>query len=178
MNNGGCCGGFQYGFIDVLHEEEAQAKLEKQWRWDARWMEMAELVSTWSKDPGHKIGAVLVYPTSNVIVGSGYNGFPRALRDENLDDRGYKLSRTIHAEVNAIYNVMATTHHRQGLTLYVYGLPPCLECAKNIIQCGIISRVVVNKDPRDVKGTWSTSCLEAALMMSQTGIKVEVSARL
>lgn len=58
-------------------------------KWDRRFMEMAQLVSTWSKDPSTKIGAVLV--RSNKIVATGYNGFPSGIVDDKrLQNRDKK----------------------------------------------------------------------------------------
>lgn len=49
-------------------------------KWDRRYMEMAYLVSTWSKDPSSKIGAVCVNRKGQ-ILSTGYNGFPRGIKD-------------------------------------------------------------------------------------------------
>ena len=110
---------------------------EDQKKWDRRFMEMAELVATWSKDPSTKVGAVLVNP-DKTIAGVGYNGFPRGVTDEPAlyEDRSEKYARVIHAEVNAIHNAQST----RGATLYCT-LFPCSGCAAQTIQAGV-SRVV------------------------------------
>jgi dCMP deaminase len=52
----------------------------KKERWDRRYLQMAKLVSTWSKDPSTQVGAVLVnYEYQKEFV--GYNGFPIGVRD-------------------------------------------------------------------------------------------------
>ena len=45
-------------------------------KWDKRFMEMADLVSTWSScyQPNRQIGAVIV--KDNRIITTGYNGAP------------------------------------------------------------------------------------------------------
>ena len=48
--------------------------------WDNRFLDMAKLVSTWSKDPSTRVGAVIVDP-SNRLVSVGYNGFPKGVTD-------------------------------------------------------------------------------------------------
>ena len=45
-------------------------------KWDIRYLELAELVASWSKDPSSKIGAVAVGSKGEVLA-QGYNGFPR-----------------------------------------------------------------------------------------------------
>ena len=44
-------------------------------KWDNRFVAIAELVADWSKDPGTKVGAVLVQDRR--IISTGYNGFPK-----------------------------------------------------------------------------------------------------
>jgi len=67
-------------------------------KWDRRFLEMAGLVASWSKDPSTQVGAVIVRP-NKTIVSVGYNGFPRAVRDDQslYQDRPTKLMRTVHA---------------------------------------------------------------------------------
>ena len=45
-------------------------------KWHKRFMEVAELVSTWSKDPSTKVGAIVVGPDRE-IRSTGYNGSRR-----------------------------------------------------------------------------------------------------
>ena len=49
--------------------------------WDSRWMDMARLVGSWSKDRSRKCGAVIV-DSRNVLVSIGWNGFPRGINDD------------------------------------------------------------------------------------------------
>lgn len=102
-------------------------------------MDMAEMVATWSKDPNTKIGAVLVSGDRRHIS-IGYNGFPRGIADDHrLLDRDLKRQMMEHAERNCFHNCPFDPHGLQ-CTLYVNG-DPCLECAKAIIQNGVV-RVV------------------------------------
>ena len=68
-------------------------------------MQLAEQISTWSKDPTSKIGAVAVGDKGQVLA-QGYNGFPRGMDDNELFylNRVTKHNRVVHAEMNAIYN--------------------------------------------------------------------------
>ena len=101
-------------------------------------MRMAHIIAERSKDPYTQAGAVVVMP-NNVVVGVGYNGFPRGIDNNALPwDKEGKLEDTkyayiCHAEENAIYNANNTT---QNCKIYCT-LFPCNECVKTIIQTGI-----------------------------------------
>ncbi len=45
-------------------------------KWDKRFLKLAREISTWSKDPSSKIGAVIVNDERRILA-TGYNGFPR-----------------------------------------------------------------------------------------------------
>jgi dCMP deaminase len=66
-------------------------------KWDCRFLEMAELVGSWSKDPSTKVGAVIV-DKDRRIVSTGYNGFPQGIADrsELLNDREKKYKLIVH----------------------------------------------------------------------------------
>ena len=103
-------------------------------KWDNRFLDLAEHVSSWSKDPSTKVGAVIA--NGKFLTSVGYNGFPPPIVDEKelLEDRNSKYSMTVHAEMNAIFNA---GERLQGQTLYVYPLFPCPNCAKHIVASGI-----------------------------------------
>ncbi|MCY4039388.1 MAG: dCMP deaminase family protein [Hyphomicrobiales bacterium] len=110
-------------------------------KWDARFMQVAELIASWSKDPSTKCGAVIASP-DRTVISTGFNGLPRGVEDkeEILNDRELKYQCTIHAEENAILN--ATTREvLRGCSIYIHPIPPCSNCAARIIQAGI-TRVV------------------------------------
>jgi len=106
--------------------------------WDECFMRMAFIISERSKDPSTQAGAVVVNQ-KNVVVGMGYNGWPRGIKSEDLPwEREGSLEDTkyayiCHAEENAIYNANNSTDDcKIYCTLF-----PCNECAKTIIQNGI-----------------------------------------
>jgi dCMP deaminase len=107
-------------------------------KWDLRFIELANHVSSWSKDPSTKVGAVIVTEDRRVLS-MGYNGFPRGCpdREEDYANREVKLKLVSHAERNALDNVDVSV---RGCTLYTTHFP-CNECAKSIVQKGI-TRVV------------------------------------
>ena len=106
--------------------------------WDECFMRIAHVISQRSKDPSTQGGAVLV-DQDNIVVGLGYNGFPRGITDEQLpwerkgDFLETKYAYVVHAEENAVYNANAQT---KDCKLYCT-LFPCNECVKTIIQNGI-----------------------------------------
>nr|XP_017251710.1 PREDICTED: deoxycytidylate deaminase isoform X2 [Daucus carota subsp. sativus] len=120
--------------------------------WDDYFMSIAFLSAERSKDPNRQVGACLV-SENGVILGIGYNGFPRGCSDDKLpwskksktgDPLETKYPYVCHAEVNAILN----TNHASaaGQRLYVT-MFPCNECAKIIIQSGV-SEVVYYVEKR------------------------------
>tara|TARA_R110002167_G_scaffold143958_2_gene333643 strand:- start:3928 stop:4368 length:441 start_codon:yes stop_codon:yes gene_type:complete len=144
--------------------------IERQERWDKRFMDLAWHISGWSKDPRRKVGAVIV-DSNRRILAMGYNGFPRGVDDDwrRYADRETKLSLVVHAELNAI---LSATAPLEMATLYVTSAP-CAECAKAILQTGI-DRVVWPTDSALASSDWAKSCEAMRLMFDEAGIDVEV----
>ena len=135
-------------------------------RWDLRFIEMAALVASWSKDQSTKVGAVITND-KNHVISLGFNGFPRGVEDRLDVSRETKLARTIHAEPNAIL------HAKQdlaGCSIYVTR-PPCSNCAALIIQSGI-SRVVYEAPDPDFLVRWKDSISESIQMFEEARITV------
>jgi len=133
------------GWEGLTDAEKIEFWKVRQAKWDERFMEMARMVASWSKDRSRKVGAVIV-GTGGEIVSVGYNGFPRNADDEVEDrhERPAKYRWTEHAERNAIYNAARTGARLAETTIY---LPwyPCMDCARSIVQSGI--RCVVAIEP-------------------------------
>ncbi len=107
-------------------------------KWDLRFLEMSELVSSWSKDPSTKVGSVIV-DNDRRVISLGYNGFPKGVADnDRLNDREEKYKIVVHAERNAL--LFANTDVK-NCSIFTYPFMPCPICAGMIIQSGI-SRVV------------------------------------
>lgn len=106
--------------------------------WDECFMRMAHVIAERSKDPSTQAGAVVV-DDKNVVVGVGYNGWPRGIKNDALpwdkegDFENTKYAYVCHAEENAIYNANNST---KNCKIYCV-LFPCNECAKTAIQTGI-----------------------------------------
>lgn len=137
--------------------------------WDRRFLRIAEEVRTWSKDPGTKVGCVLVQDRR--MIASGYNGFPSTLSDslELYEDREYKLAVTVHAEANAILNAAKNGAKTQSCTAYVT-FPPCSQCAAALIQAGVSQ--VISPDPANAPERWRASFARANEMLYQSGVKL------
>jgi dCMP deaminase len=108
-------------------------------KWELRYLEMARLVSTWSKDPSTKVGAVIV-DSDNTVISVGFNGLPRRIQDtdQRLNNRDIKLKMIIHAEINAIITAKRPLN---GTTIYTYPFMSCSQCAGMIIQSGICRHI-------------------------------------
>ncbi len=87
-------------------------------KWDIRYLNLAKEVSTWSKDPSSKIGAVAIGSKGQVLA-QGYNGLPRGIFDgkERLRDKETKYKYIVHAEMNLIYNATYNGVSLDGSTL-------------------------------------------------------------
>lgn len=131
-------------------------------------MGLAEYYSTQSKDPSTKVGAVIVNPETLEVVGLGYNGFPRGCNDhEDLyANRELKYARVVHADSNAIINA---GHVARGGVMFVWPMFTCNECAKLIIQAGIVKVV----SPRKAVDRWAASHDTAMQMYQEAGVEVE-----
>lgn len=144
-------------------------------KWDRRFLELAKHVSSWSKDPSTKVGAVLVAPDSNLVVGIGYNGFPRGVVDcpQRLLDRPTKYHFIVHAEVNAI--LMAGERAKGG---WMYCWPsfmiPCIchDCCKTAIQAGVKSVIGYEPEPQYAERAlrWKDSIEASKAMCEEAGV--------
>ena len=128
-------------------------------KWDARFMELAEVISTWAScyQQDRKIGAVIV--KNKRIVTTGYNGAPAGIK--TCVERGeclrkklgiasgtkHEICYAIHAEQNAIIQAAKLGSSIEGATLYCTH-QPCVMCAKMIVNSGIV-RVVYREGYTD-----------------------------
>lgn len=140
--------------------------------WKHKYIELAKHISTWSKDPSTRVGAVAVGKHGQ-ILSQGYNGIPRGVHDtsERLNIKETKYKFVVHAEQNCIYNATLNGVSLNGADLYVYGLPVCSECAKGVVQVGI--KRVFMCHPFDISSTWSDSHELSKLMFTEVGIEFE-----
>ncbi|MDX1979035.1 MAG: deaminase [Bryobacteraceae bacterium] len=110
--------------------------------WDEYYLQICRMVGARSKDPNTKLGCIIVGPAREIRT-TGYNSFPRHIRDD-VPERLVRPEKYLwieHAERNAIYNAARCGTQLEGCTLYVE-IMPCMDCARAIVQAGIIEVVV------------------------------------
>jgi dCMP deaminase len=163
-----------YNLLSVLAFDE-----DALMNWDARFLEVATLVGSWSKDPSTKVGAVIVGPDREILT-TGFNGFSRGIEDstERLADRDTKLKLVVHAEMNAILNAARHGIALKDTTMYVtaadavtgkiWGGPPCVRCTVETIQAGISK--IVSLPFKDVPSRWLADLEQARELLSEAGV--------
>lgn len=142
-------------------------------KWNKRFMELAFLVASWSKDPSTKTGAVIVGPDKE-IRSTGYNGPVRGVNDDVKErlERPTKYDFFEHAERNALYNACLTGVSVKGCTMFATHTP-CVDCARAIIQSGI-QTVITNHlviDEKTPQNTWRDKISVSAQMFKEAGVE-------
>lgn len=144
-------------------------------KWHERFLEMAELVSKWSKHPRWKVGAVVVGDCGQ-ILSTGFNGWPRNIGGEEqgrAHEKPGDPSLSIHAEVNTICNASISGVSLRGSTLYVYPMFPCVDCAKLLVQVAIgqiCYKETPDMDAADPK--WKESWNWARELFMEAGVAI------
>ena len=125
-----------------------------EYKWDIRFLQLAKLVSTWSKIPSTQVGACIVRPDKSVCA-VGFNGFAKSMNDDAslYSNRETKYSRIIHGEINAL---LFAREPVQGYTLYTWPFLPCDRCCVQMLQAGII-RFVAPALEGDAVKRWQES---------------------
>jgi len=137
--------------------------------WDRRFFDLANYISKWSKDRSTQVGAVIV-DKNKVVLSMGYNGFCRGIDDniEKYHNRPEKYKWTEHAERNAIYNAARQGSSLIGCTIYT-SLYPCMDCARGIVQSGIVK--VVSSYPDFDHPTWGGDFKCSRSLFIQSDVK-------
>ena len=136
-------------------------------KWVQRYLDLAEFVAGWSKDPSTKVGAVIVRP-DNSVCSVGFNGFPKGVDDspERYLDRDLKLKLIVHGEINAMAFAQECM---RGYTLFTWPLLTCSRCAGPVIQSGITT-VVAPKLIGALKARWEESLVLSREMFQEAGV--------
>ena len=121
---------------------------KKQHDLDSRYMRMARIWAENSYCERRKVGAMIV--KDNMIISDGFNGTPAGFENVCEDEDGLTKPYVLHAEANAITKIARSNNNSNGATMYVT-TSPCIECAKLIIQSGIV-RVVYSQKYRLTDG--------------------------
>jgi len=147
--------------------------------WDETFMHEAYWWARRSKDPRTKIGAVLVLPGDKDPISHGYNGFARAVDDNDMRrwERPEKYEWVVHAEDNAVLNCARKGQSSKGAIMYTPGVP-CTRCADACVQGGIVE-VVVHKQWQEYEkkfgwDKWIDSARRSEKKFKEAGIKIRV----
>ena len=140
-------------------------------KWHLRFLDLADSIATWSKDPSRGVGSVIVSPMKQVIA-TGYNGLPRGFEDsEERLERPTKYDLIVHAEMNAIIQCARNGISPVDATLYS-SFSPCIHCTLAIVQAGI-SRVVT-RSIAEGDEHWNESIQKSISMLEEVGIEYVV----
>lgn len=142
-------------------------------KWDHRFLALADMISSWSKDPSTQVGAVIVDPARR-IVSTGYNGFARGVHDDPglLHDRPRKYAQILHAEMNAL---LFAQRPLAGCTIYTT-VPPCALCAAMLVQAGVY-RVVSIDYSDQYRARMGANIQQAEAQLGAAGVSLEVTKR-
>ena len=131
-------------------------------KWNKRFLDMAALVATWSKDPATQVGAVIVDAQSR-IISTGFNGLAQNVHDlpSRYENKHVKHQIILHAESNAI---LFARQSLTGCTIYTAPLATCAHCASQIIQTGIANLIFAAKIRLAKSGNnllfWQDRCMK------------------
>lgn len=141
--------------------------------WTEYFRNIANQVKLKSKDNSTQVGCVIV-DSGMTIKSTGYNSFPRGINDNvpERQERPEKYYWLEHSERNAIYNAARVGLSTVGCTMYLSCGIPCADCARGIINAGIV-KIVCEKE-LGVKGEqWDEHAKRSLQMFKEAGVKVE-----
>ena len=140
--------------------------------WDERFLALAAQIGRWSKDRSAKAGCLIV-GEDRLIRSTGFNGFPRNIDDDepSRHERPAKYSWTEHAERNAVYNAARLGISTFGCICYVNWFP-CVDCARAIVQAGMVRLVGLEPDQRDPR--WGEEFQFASKLLRESGVDVSL----
>jgi dCMP deaminase len=138
-------------------------------KWHHRFLDVAQLIASWSRDPSTAVGAVAV--RDRRILATGYNGLPMGVKDtdERLLQRDLKYQMIAHAEANCITHAANAGVSLAGATIYVWPFHPCSNCAGLLINSGI-KRVVIEQ--AEIPERWKSNFELAKLMLDEAGVEL------
>lgn len=135
-------------------------------KWDRRFLDLANHLSTWSKDPSTKVGCVVVGEDREIRT-TGFNGFPRGIKDDKrLLSREEKYPIIVHAEENAVAQAARIGSRLLGCTAYTT-FPPCSKCARLFIQAGLAECVWPDQE---IPERWKEDMDRARNLMQESGM--------
>jgi dCMP deaminase len=142
-------------------------------RWVEYFRNLTHQVKLKSKDDRTQIGAIIVGKDKE-IVSTGYNSFPRGIDDFRKDrqERPEKYFWFEHGERNAIYNAARIGVSTKGCTMYLSCGVPCSDCARGIINAGIV-RIFCERGGGANGPKWAESAERSWTMFDEAGVEVK-----
>lgn len=134
-----------------------QPTLSKQYRYDKYYIDLASRTALLSYDKNIKVGSVIV--RDGQLVSQGWNGMPAGLDNDTRTD-GITNPEVIHSEANALMKLARNGGGSNGATIYCTH-SPCFECAKLILQAGIV-RIVYGE----------VYCMNSLKFMKERGLEL------
>jgi len=135
---------------------------------------LIQAVIEWSKtspDPDTKNASFLTYPDLQVAIETlSVNEFPQGVTE--TDERWQRPQKYLfveHGERNALYKANRVGIRTEGMTL-VTTWSPCADCARAIVQCGIVR--VIRQSPKDTPVHWKSSIEAGELILTEAGVEV------
>lgn len=120
-------------------------------KWDFRFLQLAETIAKWSKDPSTQCGAVIINPRQ-FVVSVAHKELPL---------------RVLHVVEDAL---LFANRPLDGCTMYTYPMLPCSNCAAKIIQVGVTRVVSVECRDDDLRERWSLDL--SAELFCEAGVEV------
>lgn len=136
-----------------------------------KYLSIAQAVSVLSKDASTKVGAVILGPDGEGGPW-GYNGAPRGCAaDEDVRrERPEKYFWMEHAERNAIYAAARRGFSTVGGTMVVTH-PPCMDCARAIVQAGITT-VITSTPDAEFQRRWADHDTRTKTLFDEAGVQL------
>lgn len=140
--------------------------------WTEYFRQIAHTVKLKSKDKHTQIGAVIVGSNSE-IRSTGYNSFPRGIEDfhDERQLRPEKYYFMTHAEQNAVINAARIGVSTNGCKMYMTCSIPCADCAKAIINAGIVE-IFCEPIDEEMETRWGEHTKRSLIMFKEAGVKV------
>jgi len=142
-------------------------------RWVEYFRTLSHPVKLKSKDDSTQIGAIIVGKDKE-IVSTGYNSFPRGIDDfkKERQEKPEKYFWFEHGERNAIYNAARIGVSTKGCTMYLSCGVPCSDCARGIINAGIV-RIFCERGGGAKGIKWAESAERSWEMLDEAGVSVQ-----
>ncbi len=153
----------------MIYDQSQQTALTE---WNLRFLGLAWMNASFSKDPSTQVGAVIVRPNKS-IASFGFNGLPQGIKDtsERLE-RELKYKLILHAEENALEFCMDSSI--EGYDVYVWPMQPCPKCTSRLVQnrVGRVISVYDDTESEEVYKRWEADFSLAREILEEAGIEL------